>query len=284
MTLHITPEILVPLSGQDADQTLIEQALQVGAAVNGHVAAVFAQSDPADVMIWTADGVFSSMPSTLIEAAWDGANEAWANVEACVQGFGRSGKGLQVERLVGPVEQSLARRAALADIVMFSCEVARGKGLLTGAFEAMVMDARAPVFIPRRPAQSLSAELKGPALIAWNGSLEGGRAVKAAMPFLAAASRVLIASCGLEEKSVEAELCDPTLLQARLARSGIQSEVLKLPGHDAARTILQAAHEHEVGLFIAGAYGHSRAREFIFGGATRTFLHTPTSPSLLLSH
>jgi nucleotide-binding universal stress UspA family protein len=35
---------------------------------------------------------------------------------------------------------------------------------------------------------------------------------------------------------------------------------------------------------VAGGFGHSRAQEFVFGGATRTFLNTPSSPALLLAH
>ncbi len=53
---------------------------------------------------------------------------------------------------------------------------------------------------------------------------------------------------------------------------------------DVARRLLEAAGEIGAGLFVAGAYGHSRAQEFVFGGATRAFLAASGSPALLLRH
>ena len=50
-----------------------------------------------------------------------------------------------------------------------------------------------------------------------------------------------------------------------------------------ARRLLAAAKAAGADLLVAGAFGHPRLREFIFGGATRTFLNAD-SPSLFLSH
>jgi nucleotide-binding universal stress UspA family protein len=74
-------------------------------------------------------------------------------------------------------------------------------------------------------------------------------------------------------------------LHARLDRLGapVKSHVIEADGQDG-KLLLEAAAGLGASLFVAGAFGHSRAREFVFGGATRTFLNTTTSPALLLAH
>ena len=47
---------------------------------------------------------------------------------------------------------------------------------------------------------------------------------------------------------------------------------------------MKAAKGVGANLLVAGAFGHPRLQEFIFGGATRTFLNAADAPSLFLSH
>ena len=57
-----------------------------------------------------------------------------------------------------------------------------------------------------------------------------------------------------------------------------------LAGSDAAASILAACAEEAADLLVAGAYGHTRWREVIFGGVTRSLLAEKSGPSLFLSH
>jgi nucleotide-binding universal stress UspA family protein len=59
-------------------------------------------------------------------------------------------------------------------------------------------------------------------------------------------------------------------------------EVLSESG-DAAPALLQAARAANAEILVAGAFGHPRLQEFIFGGTTRTLLNSE-QPSLFLSH
>jgi nucleotide-binding universal stress UspA family protein len=52
---------------------------------------------------------------------------------------------------------------------------------------------------------------------------------------------------------------------------------------DAAASLVRAAKSANANLLVAGAFGHPRLQEFIFGGSTRTFLNAE-APSLFLSH
>jgi nucleotide-binding universal stress UspA family protein len=54
-------------------------------------------------------------------------------------------------------------------------------------------------------------------------------------------------------------------------------------GRDDGAALLDHADEAGAELLVVGAYGHSRAREFVLGGATRTILANPRLP-VLLSH
>jgi nucleotide-binding universal stress UspA family protein len=49
-------------------------------------------------------------------------------------------------------------------------------------------------------------------------------------------------------------------------------------------TLAAACARLQAGLLVMGAYGHSRMREYLFGGVTRYFLEDVTSPALLLAH
>lgn len=274
-------EILVPLRGDASDLDLLQQGLALADVVDAKVASVFAQLDPTELMAWSADGAFATTSASLIQSARDGNDQAWAEVKSRVDALASGHPGLTVERLIGLQDRLLARRAALSDVVLFACETVRGKTTISPVFEALMMDAHAPILVPR----SSMSQLTGTALIAWDGSVEAGRAAKAALPLLRKAGKVIIIQSVGALDDEGKHLSDPTRLQDWLSRQGIKAQVDLLDASkDAATEILKACTAHGAGLLVAGAYGHSRAREFVFGGVTRTLLKTTSTPSLLLCH
>ena len=274
-------EILVPLRGDASDLDLLQQGLALADVVDAKVASVFAQLDPTELMAWSADGAFATTSASLIQSARDGNDQAWAEVKSRVDALASGHPGLTVERFIGLQDRLLARRAALSDVVLFACETVRGKTTISPVFEALMMDAHAPILVPR----SSMSQLTGTALIAWDGSVEAGRAAKAALPLLRKAGKVIIIQSVGALDDEGKHLSDPTRLQDWLSRQGIKAQVDLLDASkDAATEILKACTAHGAGLLVAGAYGHSRAREFVFGGVTRTLLKTTSTPSLLLCH
>lgn len=274
-------EILVPLHGDDSDLELLQQGLALSNVMGAKVASVYAQLDPAELMAWSADGAFATTSASLIQSARDGNDQAWEGVKARVDTLAAGHAGLTVERLIGLQDRLLARRAALSDLVMFACETVRGKTAISPVFEGLLMDAHAPILIPRTPI----AMLTGTALIAWDGSVESARAAKAALPLLQKAEKVvIIQSVGALEDEGK-DLSDPARLQDWLDRQEVKAQIeLMDASKDTASEILKACTAYGAGLLVAGAYGHSRAREFVFGGVTRTLLKTVTTPSLLICH
>jgi nucleotide-binding universal stress UspA family protein len=104
------------------------------------------------------------------------------------------------------------------------------------------------------------------------------------LPFLKRARQVLIAAVceGRDEGASRAGAND---VADCLARHGVKaSVVVRAPGKaGVAETLLEIAEMQEAGLIVAGAYGHTRLREWIFGGMTEVFL-TGCRRAVLLSH
>ena len=115
-------------------------------------------------------------------------------------------------------------------------------------------------------------------MIAWNGTREAARAVRDAMPFLTRAKSVLVYSVNPTDQSHIAGADIAT----QLARHDIKVEARHTVAHDieVGDTVLSAASDNGIDLLVMGAYGHSRFRELVLGGATRHILHHMTVPTL----
>jgi nucleotide-binding universal stress UspA family protein len=117
-------------------------------------------------------------------------------------------------------------------------------------------------------------------VICWDGSRVATRAVADAMPFLMRAKKIeLIIISG--DRPIRNELPGADIAQ-HLARHDLKVDVKALSmATDAATTILNFAADTGADMLVMGAYGHSRLREFILGGATRGILETMTVPTLM---
>lgn len=145
--------------------------------------------------------------------------------------------------------------------------------------EALI-DCRAPVLVARGSPDRLS----GVAAIAWDGSLQAGRAVRAALPLLATASRIVVVQ---QASGLDRLIANPDVgrLGLYLAAHGLPApEAVTAGAGDEGRALLDAARSHGADLFVAGAYGHTRFRERVLGGATRSFLDDAGGPCLILAH
>lgn len=120
-------------------------------------------------------------------------------------------------------------------------------------------------------------------VVGWDGSRAAARALGDALPFLAAARSVTIASV-TGEKDMASRAPLPHIVR-HLERHGITADTVEIPanGRDAGAALQAYCKEAESDLLVMGAYGHSRAREFILGGATRSVLENPVLP-ILLTH
>ncbi len=122
-------------------------------------------------------------------------------------------------------------------------------------------------------------------LVAWNAGREATRAVNDALPLLEGASKVTVLAInprgGLHGHG-EVPGADIAL---HLARHGVRAEAsaIKSDDVDVGALLLSQAADLNADLIVMGAYGHSRLREVMLGGATREILRSMTVP-VLLSH
>ena len=116
-------------------------------------------------------------------------------------------------------------------------------------------------------------------LIAWKETRESARAVAAALPWLTRAQSVHAVCYG--------EAADASLhsLQDYLKAQGVSVAVHSGGPQEgnAGENLLSTAADLNADLLVMGCYGHSRAREWVLGGATRTILQSMTLP-VLMSH
>jgi nucleotide-binding universal stress UspA family protein len=119
-------------------------------------------------------------------------------------------------------------------------------------------------------------------IVAWDGSAQAARAANDALPFLRAAEAVEIVSVG-KEKEIEAAVPGAEFAP-HLARHGVDVTVNDLPvSGNVADTLRSQAGLFRADMIVMGAYRHSRAREFLFGGVTRSLLQSSPVP-LFLAH
>lgn len=121
--------------------------------------------------------------------------------------------------------------------------------------------------------------------IAWNGRREAARATFDALPLLKAADRVRVLWINPQSEPRGAADLPSAEIAAALARHGVKCEAAAQTSVDidVGDTLLSGLTDDGSDLLIMGAYGHSRLREFVFGGATRHILGHMTVP-VLLSH
>jgi nucleotide-binding universal stress UspA family protein len=117
-------------------------------------------------------------------------------------------------------------------------------------------------------------------LVGWNGTRESASALTAAMPFLQEAKDVHVVS-GQGGGTVDNGGPDALDHFLRLHDIHASFHSPQAAGSDAGQLLLDQARILGADLLVMGCYGHSRAREWILGGTTRTVLANATLPVLM---
>ena len=125
----------------------------------------------------------------------------------------------------------------------------------------------------------------GVAAIAWDGSQAAGRAVRAALPLLGTASKVVLLQDPDRISSTHRLAADLERLSDYLRLHGVKDiQLLIQSGLSRGNGLGAAARQARVDVLIAGAFSHARAMEALFGGATEELLEPMSEFNLLLAH
>ena len=119
--------------------------------------------------------------------------------------------------------------------------------------------------------------------VAWDASREAARAVNDALPLLVRAQAVDVVTVNPSDSPFGHGEDPGADIALHLARHDIQVEVRRIETRDldVANTVLSHIADRGSDLVVMGAYGHSRLRELVLGGATRTILRDMTVPVLM---
>lgn len=173
----------------------------------------------------------------------------------------------------------VGRRARYSDITLFGPELLAGGDLRDYALSGAMFESGRPLLLaPTLP--SLSPKR---VMVAWDSSPEASRAVHEAVEILARADEVRIVMVDPQAGDL-AQGDEPGAdVAAWLARHGAKVTVERLAsgGNAVARVLRQHSIDMGADLIVMGAYGHSRMRQRIFGGVTKSMTGEPHLPVFL---
>lgn len=182
---------------------------------------------------------------------------------------------------IGGTANLVSERARFVDLVVVPRPAADAANRDADIIiEAALFDGGVPVLLV--PQAGLPANWGGNVVVGWNQSREAMRAIRGALPLLQAATSVSVTI--IDPPRHGPERSDPGgALSQMLARHGVHADVSVL-----ARTLPRVSdvlkrHARDRGatLIVMGAYGHSRLREYIMGGATRAMIDGTEVPVFL---
>ena len=284
--------ILVPATGSDADAAVFTSALAVGRLFAAHLDFLHVRVDPATMAVaLTPDGAGVAMVGGLVQSLDEEADRREARARQLFEQFctrealtivdtppGPSGPSAQWTRQIGAEPYWVAEHGRAADLMVIG-RPADGDGVVPETIEAAVLDSGRPVLIPTSAPMTAVPET---IVIAWKATREAAHAVTAALPFLPHTKKIEILTIA-EEEDISTK--EGGQLMANLHWRGIEvlASRLKPDGRSAADTMLSAAADHQA-LLVMGGYGHSRLRQWVFGGFTHHVLQTAAPVPVLIAH
>ena len=271
-------DIVVNLSVGEKPGPACAYAVSLAAAFDAHLAGIAFLYDP----IVPISGA-GYIPADVIDAQERENEQATRSAlnqfnTACARA-GVSAESLTLTASYGGVGEQFGRIARRFDVAIVGQAEPE-----TSAVEEII--AESALFESGRPVIVVPYIQKAPfkldnVMVCWDGSRSAARAIADAMPLLAKSGGVEVVIVTNERgKQDEIEGAD---IGAHLARHGLNVEIKRtaLGDIDVADVLLSHAADSGSDLIVMGGYGHSRLREFVLGGVTRSILRSMTAPVLM---
>jgi nucleotide-binding universal stress UspA family protein len=190
---------------------------------------------------------------------------------AAVKLAGQYGADLEWRQEEGFIDPLLIRHARYADVTIMANDGATNHSRIG---EVMLASGRPVLLAPRggwtRPIGTHVA-------LGWDATREAARALDSAMPLLESAQKVSVIRI---RPQIEEALVDDIDIGRHLARHGIKVELIDeaAPGLSVGAGLISATSRVGADLLVMGGYGHSRLRQFVFGGTTRDVMEMAAIP------
>jgi nucleotide-binding universal stress UspA family protein len=279
-------DVLVPVINAAEDEVALRVADEICQQSGGRAVAMLA----------------SPLPSAMYAGDPFGGVEMWTSVIAALRAQAAKEGAKVKERLAKAsspmefrtteMEYFLSRQAVLmsarhADAtIMLRPSEEEDRDFRRDLIETMLFQSGRPVLIVP-PTQKKPMAFKN-IVIAWNASRESARAVGDAACIIDGAEKVTIVTVDAIPSSEGVGQAPGADIAAHLAHRTHHGEKVEVRnvdkmGRTEADCVLDVATAVDADLIVLGAYGHSRAREFVFGGMTRELLNNADRP-LFMSH
>jgi nucleotide-binding universal stress UspA family protein len=180
----------------------------------------------------------------------------------------------------GGLAPTLRELGAWHDLAVLERDMVEGVHVFDVLGEAMLGSHIPCLVLPPQWHRELAVDR---VMVCWNGSIEAARAIHGALPFLQAAREVVLIDGEqhtLDDAEDRVPRFDP-LNYLKRHHVVASSRQIKVAAHLAGEALLQEARRMHADLLVMGAYGHSRLRERVLGGATRHLLAHELMPVLM---
>jgi nucleotide-binding universal stress UspA family protein len=273
-------DLVVNLGGSAAPDVTADYAVSVAKAYGAHVIGVAFIYEPV-----IPGSLLGGVPTDLIEVQREenakAAKTAVASFEAAARTAAVSAETRLLDASIAGASDLFGRIARRFDIAVVG-QAQREQGvseelLIEGA---LFGSGRPVIVVPEIQKQGMTLDR---VMVCWDGSRPAARAIGDAIPFLERAKAIeVVVVTGERDKSGE---ITGTNMKRHLARHGINVEIKRIAAGEVDAQTAILAHAADIGtdFIVMGGYGHSRLREFILGGVTRSILKSMPVP-VLMSH
>lgn len=183
--------------------------------------------------------------------------------------------------LVSEVPDMLVEHARIKDLTIVP--VPEGKFFDQWYAESIIFGSGRPTLVIPQTRKTAEASSINTVVVAWDFSRPASRAIADALPILMKAKRVVVVTV-TNEKVIDTKLSGAELAK-HLAFHGVKVVVdtIDAAGRGIGDVLRSCIASRKADLLVMGAYGHSRIRDFIMGGATKSMIAQPPVP-VFLSH
>lgn len=272
---------LDPATDMEAD---IEAAVRIAEANDAHLAALYTAASMPAWPAYTYAGLPGDVLDTIESHEAKAAEDVRATYEKVVSRSSVSVDFRQARVYSAEVAETVARHARHADmLIMGQSKPDSPRAGGAEVVEEAILGAGRPVLV--LPYVGNRETMGQNVIVGWDGSREAARALNDALPFMRKAKSVHVMIVNPQSKADNFSELPGADISLHLARQGLKVDLMeeKASDIDPANLILSRAADIGADLLVMGAFGHSRIRESLLGGVSRSILRQMTMP-VLMSH
>lgn len=280
--------VLAPLDGGVSSKAVLKAAFLLADKFQAHVRVLHIKADPRSVIPLLGEGMSGALIDDMIQTAeqenaerrdqtylmfQDYASDVGAEISSVPVAASITTSWVEDE---GREDEIIARYGRLADIVLVPKPQEESDLYSTLALNSALFETGRPMLLlPDQGVQTFGKVVT----VCWNGSMEGARAVSAAMPFLRKASKVYVITA---ETSATSGIVGGELRNYLSWHEVCCEHVHFSPtAQSVGEALLDQSRQLKADMMVMGGYSHSRLREMILGGVTRDVIELADIPVLM---